>query len=444
MYIIFRCFYQQFINYWKSLDLRIKIEIFVLLLIFYSYFSERLINLFTDLLTRPTITTLGLNSFVSHLIVLVFSLSIPFIYFKILPRQESLKALQVLPLSSKNALAVIFTFIVRYELATLILNGPVLVALFITCGILPLFYSLFILIFIPVTVLLLIQNFLLKYGQRITVILLYLSIIFIYFVVHVFLYLNNYPYAVIDLVLFPVIFLALLRRLHPFSDHWDLPLHMLRIKESALQKINYALGYDRIPNFLPIKIQPYFSREFLGHIRNKNYLRMMTLSLVLLIILIIFLGNKNPNLIAVICFIFCWLHYAHQFNEKYIFSDSKDLISIMPVRYYQIWLSKFITELIFLIPILLISLLSLLVYETSIIRGLYIFIALVTFAILLLFIITNIRLLFLDNARKAGYAYHFLIIFSFVMVTNFFLVGPIVILGLLVYLSILSYRQFSL
>jgi hypothetical protein len=443
MYIIFRCFYQQFANYWKSLELRIKIEIFLLILIFYSFFSERLITLFTDLLSRPTISTLGLNSFVSHLIVLVFSLSIPFIYFKIIPRQESLRALQILPLSSNNALAVIFTFIARYELATLIFSGPVLVALFITCGILPLLYTIFILIFIPVTSLLLIQNFLLMFGKRQTIIVLYLFIIFIYFVAHVFLYLNNYPYAIIDLALFPAIFILLLRRLHPFSDHWDLPLHMLRIKTVALQKVSYALGYDRIPNFLPTKIQPYFSREFLGHIRNRNYIRMLILSLVLFIILIIFIGNKNPNLIAVICFLFCWLHYAHQFNEKYIFLDSKDLISVLPVRYYQIWLSKFITEVIFLIPILLISLISLIVYELSAIRGLLIFLALVIFALLILFIITTIRLLFLDSARKAGYAYHFLIIFSFVMVTNFFLVGPVVIFGLLIYLSFLSYRQFS-
>jgi hypothetical protein len=218
---------------------------------------------------------------------------------------------------------------------------------------------------------------------------------------------------------------------------------MLRIKESALQKLNYTIRYDLIPDFLPKKIQPYFSREFLGHIRNKNYLRMMILSLVLFIIIIIFVGYKNPNLIAVICFIFCWLHYAHQFNEKYIFSDSKDLLFSLPVNYYQIWLSKFVTEVIFLIPFLVISLLALLVYEHTIMRGFYIFLALVTFAILILFIITNIRLLFLDSARKAGYAYHFLIIFSFAMVSNFFLVGPIVILGLLIYLTVLSYRQFS-
>ena len=88
--------------------------------------------------------------------------------------------------------------------------------------------------------------------------------------------------------------------------------------------------------------------------------------------------------------------------------------------------------------ILLISLFALLYFEFS----LLIFMALVLFSAILLFIIINIRLLYLENARTAGYAYHSLVIFSILMIGNFYLVGPLVIFGLLIYLSWLSYRQF--
>jgi len=443
MYIIFRCYYQQFINYWKSLGLRFKIEILILIVVFFSFFSVKLIIIFSDLLTRPTITDIGLNSFIGHFISLLLFLTMPFIYFKLIPRQESLQTLRVLPLSSNNALAVLLTYIARYEFFTLIISGPVFIALLITTGILPVLYYLFILSIFPVTSLLLLQFLLKKNQNRVSVTFIYFFILIAYFIIHSFLYLNNYYYMLIDILLFPAMLALLFRGLHPFADHWDLPIHILQIKENVLRKVKYSVTYDQIPGFLPAGIQPYFSREILGHIRNRNYMRMKILSLLLFIIILIFLGNTRPDFIPVLCFIFCWLHYAHQFNEKYIFSESKDLITTLPVRYYQIWFSKFVSEIILLLPILIISLFALMLYEAPVIKGLMIFSALVLFSILLLFIITNIRLIFLENVRMAGYAYHFLVIFSVIMIANFFLVGPIVILGLLVYLSILSYRQLS-
>ncbi len=443
MHTIFTCFLRQFVNYWNSLYLRIKIEIFVLLIIFYSFISEKLVHVFSDLLTRPNITGLGLNSFSGHVIALLLSISMPFVYFKLLPRQESLRALRILPLSSNHALAALLVYITWYELISLIISGPVFIALLITSGPLPVSYYLYLLIVFPVTSLLLLQFLLRKSKSRTLVTLLYFISLSIYFSVHSFVYLHYDFYLIIDIFLFPGILILLYNLLKPFADHWDLPLSIMQSKEGVVQKVKHSLQYAQIPKIVPGKIHPFLAREILGHIRNKNYLRMKILSIVLFSIVLFFFGNIRPDFIAVICFIFCWWHYSHQFNNKYVFSESRDFLVSLPVQYYQIWFSKFLTEIILLLPILLISLLALLFFGDSGLHSIVIFMALVTFSVLLLFIITNIRLLFLDNARMAGYAYHFLVIFSLIMIGNFYLVGPIVILGLLVYLSFLSYRQFS-
>ena len=38
------------------------------------------------------------------------------------------------------------------------------------------------------------------------------------------------------------------------------------------QKYRYRLTYQKIPQILPDAIQPFFIRDFLGYIRNKNYI----------------------------------------------------------------------------------------------------------------------------------------------------------------------------
>ncbi len=438
MYVIFRCFFQQFSNYWKSLYLRIKIEIFILILIFYAFTTEKLIAVFSDLLLQPTITATGLSSFAGHVIVLFISLSLPFIYFKLLPRQESLKAIRILPLDSNQALAVLMLYLAKYELITLIICGPAGMALLVTTGLIPVLYFIFILIFIPAALILLLQLLLIKIKKRLAIFLVYYVFTATYFVIHIILYLSSQPYLLPDLLIFPILIFLFYRLMQPFSDTWDLPLYALQVRENVLGKVTYMLTYNRIFRLLPAGSQPYLTREFLGHLRNKNYMRMKYISIILFIIILVALGNVRTDLVPVACFVFCWLHYAHQFNQKYIFSESKDFIRMLPARYHQIWISKFLTEIILLLPILLISLFALLYFEFS----LLIFMALVLFSAILLFIIINIRLLYLENARTAGYAYHSLVIFSILMIGNFYLVGPLVIFGLLIYLSWLSYRQF--
>ena len=64
------------------------------------------------------------------------------------------------------------------------------------------------------------------------------------------------------------------------------------------------------------------------------------------------------------------------------------------------------------------------------------------FSIFVLYIITLIRVIFYDNPRAAGYAYHILIIFTVVMTIQFYFVGPIITLFIIIYLHFKSYHQF--
>ena len=218
MQTIITCFLRQFVNYWNSLYLRIKIEIFVLIIIFYSFISEKLVHVFSDLLTRPNITGLGLNSFSGHIIALLFSISMPFIYFKLLPRQESLRALRTLPLTSTHALATLLSYIAWYELVTLIISGPVFLALLLTTGPLPVSYFLFLLIVFPITTLVLLQFLLSKSKNRKLVTFIYFVCLSVYFTIHSMIYLQYDFYILFDVILFPALIFFLYYSLQPVAE----------------------------------------------------------------------------------------------------------------------------------------------------------------------------------------------------------------------------------
>jgi hypothetical protein len=271
------------------------------------------------------------------------------------------------------------------------------------------------------------------------VIALYLAGLTSYFVVHFYLYLNSYPYLFFDVLIFLLLSLLFIRTLAQYGQHWDQTILAANAKTEPYRRKASSISYHSLPLIFPSVIQAYITREILSRLRNANFLRMYILRLVLLIAVIIISINQQPNLIPVICFVFCWLHYNHQFNEKYVINDSYDFINTLPISYANIWFAYFIAEYLWFLPILIICTLAIFMSGDSPVVYLIFFVA--TVAILKLII--TIRILFLDNSRLAGYAYHVFIAFSLILIFNFYLVGPVVIFGLLVYIVYLSYKRFA-
>ena len=448
MRAVFHSYSRQALNYWKTLGNRIKIELIILVIIFYLFFTEKLILLLTDLSAKPGITSIGLSSFCAHLILGFIAASVPFIYFRLLPAQAGIRTLRVLPLSSSNALAILSVYIFKYELIVLLITGPLITALLKVAGLLHVLYFVYLLVLSPVILMLLLQMLTRYSSNRAAVTGFYFLITVLYFTGQVYLYTNHDIFhVIIDLFVLPLALLLLYKKLSPFHDTWDLVFSGTTISDRPLQKFRYRITYADIPVWLPERLQAFFRREILGHLRNRNYVRMKIFSLALFIgglfLLMEYFPGNRPEASAVFSLIFVWIHYAHQFNEKYVYAESKNFLRSIPVRYRHLWLSRFLTEILFLIPVLLLTVIVMGIYDSNFMSILLVVAVVSGFSVFVLSLITSIRLLFYDNPRLAGYAYHFLIVFSAVMIGNFYLVGPVVIFFVLLYTIFLSYKQFA-
>jgi hypothetical protein len=138
-----------------------------------------------------------------------------------------------------------------------------------------------------------------------------------------------------------------------------------------------------------------------------------------------------------------WEHYSHQFNEKYSGREPRYFYRVLPLRFYQVVIAKFISEFTFIFLVVLILSIYLTIHALSL-SDILIFAGMVLLvSAFILYLMILVHTLFNDNPRFAGYAYHLMIIFSGIMILNFHLVGPIVTFGILIYLQIKSHHQFT-
>jgi hypothetical protein len=228
---------------------------------------------------------------------------------------------------------------------------------------------------------------------------------------------------------------------------WDQILNRYRPVEKKSSQMLSKLTYFNFPVTISKSLKPILVKELLSHIRNKNYLRLKIISIALYLTIIIlfdiFYFDYFTSTISVLTIILIWEHYSHQFNEKYVLKESLSFIKVLPVTYFQYGMSKFLSEFFYIILILFIILILTILHHIEWIQILNILGIVTLFAIFVLYIITIIRVIFYDNPRMAGYAYHFLIIFTLVMIFNFYLVGPLITIFIIVYIQFSSYRQFT-
>ncbi len=106
----------QIYNFWRHLGLRIQIEIIILFVIFYSFFTSKLIIFFNQILDQPNVTDWGLNGFAIHTFLFIALFSTPFIYFKMIPKQKGLRIFYTQPLSASQTLYSMILYYLKYEL----------------------------------------------------------------------------------------------------------------------------------------------------------------------------------------------------------------------------------------------------------------------------------------------------------------------------------------
>ena len=207
------------------------------------------------------------------------------------------------------------------------------------------------------------------------------------------------------------------------------------------------LAYSTFNKISFPKLTPLLAKEILNYLRNRKYIRIQIISFIIYVIILFFLNIKlQENYIiysSAITFIFIWHHFSFQFNEKYVKADSAVFIKTLPFKYYQLWITKFISEFIFVLILLLFLTVYYLFVGIQFIDIYQSLLVILLFSVIVLAAIINFKIIFFDRPRFAGYAYHFFIIFITVMSINYYLVGPIIATALLIYFTFYSYREFT-
>ncbi len=137
MNVILKYHLKQLHNFWRHLKLRIRIEIIILFFIFYSFFTDKLVLFFNELLLRPETSPLGLSSIFVHALLIIVVAITPFIYFDLFPRQRGFVLFSTQPLSPTDALTAIMIYFFKYQMIMILISLPVFTALVISTGIIP-------------------------------------------------------------------------------------------------------------------------------------------------------------------------------------------------------------------------------------------------------------------------------------------------------------------
>ena len=161
-------------------------------------------------------------------------------------------------------------------------------------------------------------------------------------------------------------------------------------------------------------------------------------------IMILLSRIENKDLImTLLTGLVIWLHYSNYFNEKYVQPEPDWYFHTIPFRFRHLWLSKFLVEFIFIIIILISFWIMLSISGFNLNEQLNMILLMLPFSIVVLSIMLNFQIMFYDDPRLAGYAYHFTIIFLLIMTINYRLVGPLISVILLTFYFYKSYRYFK-
>jgi hypothetical protein len=410
--------------------------------------TDRLVPQLRYLLTQPQMTPLGLSVFIQLGFLLPVLLGTPFIYFNLIPRQKGIRNLRLLPFSPEQSATLLLMHFWKYELIYIIIIVPMAIAVGISLGFFPMLFLLLLLVLIPSLTFLFLHLLSAIIASVYQILFIYLMLVILYglFIIFLCFYAIHY-YIFFQLVI--LIFLGLyVGRFWPlYWEKWDLIIDRFRPLPKNQARPSATINYFTLAPFFPLSLRPIFTKEMLGQIRNRRYLRLkiQTLLFFLLGALLIrqYATENFLILLAALVVILIWWHYSSQFSEKYVLPEFKSFIKTMPLRYYQFVLPKFLSELSYVI------LLTCFVFLIFLFQGEYwktagmavLSMFLVSALILLTMVI--FKTLFYDKPRLAGYAYHFLILFCLVMSVNFYFVGPLITISLLLYFTYKSHQAFS-
>jgi hypothetical protein len=440
---MYKILIKQPVHILQSLPFAAKFKISFILLTLYAYVTERLYHLLPDWQNNFSLNNSQATNTISSIYILLLILIAPIIFKQLIPKEKRLSVFYTQSLSKKNILFLSVYFFIKYLFILIILYLPFINAL---------------LFIAPLSA---IYNFSIAAAASILIFLIYFCDYAINKSGSRFLRFNMVIYSAlfisahyvnllyfqlkipINLLLIILSFTALFYRLR-IHGSWDLISIFPPSARRFNTKIKNTESRKRIPKFLPLNLQTLFSKEVLNLWRNPAYRINKIVSVILYFISLLFISLKFPlqqeQLIPLISIIAIWLHFSSHFNRKYTTEDPDWYFHTLPLKYRHVWLAKFIAEFIPIILITIIQFIFLHFNNVPIQNSAAYCALIVLFSLFALTIKLNFQVLFYDNVRLAGYAYHFSLIFMVVMCINYRFIGPLISLILLISYFYKSYR----
>jgi hypothetical protein len=187
-------------------------------------------------------------------------------------------------------------------------------------------------------------------------------------------------------------------------------------------------------------------KEWQSAWRNPHYrhLKLVTAALYVPVQIILFnqlRTNRDMWMMLTSAALF-WLHFTSYFNPKYVLPEPEWLFRAQPVSFVKLWMAKFTAEFVFVLGLLTAQWLFLMVSGADPVTQINWMGALALFAVAVLSLTLHFQILFFDNPRQAGYAYHLTVLFMVILSANFRLVGPLISLIFLIGFTVQTIRAY--
>ncbi len=368
--------FKQPLNRWRQISLWQQLQLSVLGLVVFSWLIWKLSAWFAGL----QVSSVVLGLIISHGFLLLSALSAPFVFKYALPRSKALSVFHTLPLSRRQSVLLLAWLYHLFQL-------PLLLLLFITVS--------------ALTLLSPVSGFL----------TLALAIGY-------------------DSLLLLITGFIFSRKSADRLIHFE---KIFPLTSKAIQKSTHKKSVFQKSGGLRLLIK----KELLSLWRNPHYRRLKVFTWIFYmsgLSALYFSALTNYDMwMMLFSAVLFWLHYNVHFNGKYVSADPDWYFRTLPLPFYRVWLSKFSTEILYILFLLFSQLLFLIAAGMNVWIQLNWIGTLLLFAVAVLSIVINFQILFYDNPRLAGYAYHFTILFIVIMSINYRLVGPLTAVFLLTF-----------
>lgn len=432
---ILRLLFRQYLSRWRQFSTLLKIQTSILAILIFVVLASRSYSLLSNELSTVQRETAALVlAFFNFSRVLTFPFLIRFAF----PVQPVWRLLQKINFQPKSDQAVFWFLFLIYDLGYIlfflsVLTGWVFVSIS-NSFLLLLAFILYQQFFFFIIYVLGIST---KGSGRFYAGLLVLSLLLLFS-------------TALDFLFFPLIGIIFLLISVIIYQRRNLPALLNLAAWPLLSKNHYSLQRELNPatfakgrSLRPLAA--YFRKEWYSAWRNSAFSRLRGIYLFLSLALSILLrlsAKEDPAMWMMIGgMILFWLYYSHFFNPKYQAADPAYLRQTQPLRFSTVWLAKLGNELIpglilwlvYILPMVLTLPFSEIWQPGS---------ALFIYILLIIILMLNFRMMFYDNPRLAGLAYHSSILFLLIIILNDFLVGPIIAFGLNLYFFIRNVQYF--